>query len=88
MVWAVSAGLFLLSWTLVHNVLPIGFWNSSDKQYIDTTRALIFSVVLYYLLSAFVIGFLNSKGCEALEEQAGAYLYGGSPPNAPDTLRI
>lgn len=86
LVWALSVGLFGLSWFLVHNVFPIGFWNSVDNQYVDSNRAAIFSFVLYYLLSAVLIGFLNTSGCRSLEEQAEAFLY-TSPVSAPSTLR-
>jgi hypothetical protein len=86
-VWAVSVGLLLVSYLLIFNVLPIGFWNSNDGQYIDNTTATIFTFVLYFLLSAFLIGFLTNKGCDALEEQANAYLYNPSPVSAPRTLR-
>jgi hypothetical protein len=86
MVWAVSVGLLFVSWLMVHTVLPIGFWNSTDGQYIDGTRAAIFSFVLYYILSAVLIGFLNTSGCNSLEEQAEAYLY-TAPAALPSTLR-
>jgi hypothetical protein len=53
--WALLVGCFLL----VYYVLPIWHWNSVDGQYVDTTRSLIVSSVLYIILASFIVSKLN-----------------------------
>ena len=81
----------LFSWSLVvafyalFYVLPIGFWNSSDGQYLDIKRVYIATAVFYYLFSTLLIGKLTSRGCALLESQGQDFLYSLKPP-VPSTL--
>ena len=88
-----QATVTIFSWTLVlvlyillKYVAPISFINSVDGQYIDNDRIYISTFILYYLLSAFLVGANVEKACQALEEQASAYLYDAGPP-IPATLQ-
>ena len=84
--------VFVFSWTLLlvcyavnRYVLPINKLNSSDGQYIDESQTMLASLIIYYLLSFFIIGSLYQSSCDLLEEQATEYLYGNTPP-IPATL--
>jgi hypothetical protein len=84
-VWVFSLGLFAIIYVLIYYVLPINFVNSTDGQYINQTRAIVSTIVIYYLLSTFLVSFLTDRGCKDLEEQAKAYLFNEAPP-IPATL--
>lgn len=76
----------LFSWSLVvafyalFYVLPIGFWNSSDGQYLDINRVYVATAVAYYLFSTLLIGQLTKRGCSLLEDQGQDFLYSLKPP--------
>ena len=79
--WSILLGL----WVIIYYVLPIGFWNSEDKQYVNVTRSIIYTILAYFAVSFFLISSLMKKGCAALEDQADAFLY-GEAPSLPPTL--
>ena len=84
-VWVFSVGLLASIYVIIYFVLPISFINSSDRQYIDQTRCVVSTIIIYTLLSCFLVSFLTDRGCKALEEQAKAYLFNEAPP-IPQTL--
>jgi hypothetical protein len=78
--------LFVAFYILLYYAVPISFLNSSDGQYVSGGRTVIFTIVLYYLVSILLIGVLQDQGCKDLEEQANAYLY-TQPASIPITLQ-
>lgn len=84
-VWAFSVALLIGTWYLLDRIVPICFLNSVDGQYVDSTRVIISTIILYFVLSAFLISMLGERGCSQLEEQARSYLYDRAPP-IPATL--
>jgi len=80
--WILLVGLFLL----VYYVLPIWHWNSVDGQYVDSTRSILVSCILYIIFASFIVSKLSKTGCDILEQQAMQYLY--NPSNVlPESLR-
>ena len=82
----------IVSWTIllglyfgIYYGLPIGIWNSEDKQYVNFRRTLASTIIAYFAVSFFLISSLMQKGCTALEDQADAFLY-GEAPSLPPTL--
>ena len=74
-VFLFSLALLIGCFVLVYYVLPIWYWNSEDRQYVDVTRSILFSSFLYILLSSFFIAKMAKEGCNILEKQAFQYLY-------------
>ena len=87
-----SASSFVVSWALLIGLwylvqaLPIGAWNSSDDQYLDTQRMYISTALAYFLICALLISRMQNAGCAELVGQAEEYLYGPKPP-MPITLQ-
>jgi len=69
-----SVGLLALIFSLNYYLLPIGFWNSDDGQYLDFTRCLLFSLLVYYILSAIITALLVKSGCDDLISLAREYI--------------
>lgn len=84
-VWIFSLALLFGTYYLIHEIVPICFLNSTDGQYIDFTRVVISTIVLYMILSAILISVLGDRACDQLEEQARSFLYDVAPP-IPATL--
>lgn len=68
--WAALIGIYaaLRYW------LPIGLWNSVDGLYINETRCIVVSLVVYYVLFMVLVAGLNDTGCKAREDAAYEYL--------------
>ena len=69
-----SWGIFLGYYFVIQNQVPICFLNSSDGQYLDSTRVVISSVVFYYLTAMILISFMYKSGCLALKEISNIYI--------------
>lgn len=69
-----SAGLLIGIFFLLYEIVPISIVNSSDGQYVDFTRTLLFSLLIYYAVSMLIVAFLQNEGCEELRETARQYL--------------
>jgi len=78
--WAIVLGFYALFYNL-----PIGFWNSTDGQYLDMMRVYVATAVSYYVFSMLLISKLTGRGCSLLEAQGQDYLYSLKPP-LPSTL--
>ena len=75
-----SWAIVFLMWYLLTYTFPIAWYNSTDGEYIDDTRIIIFALVFYFVTAFIFISVTNSKGCKQLEQQAEDYLYGPKPP--------
>jgi len=68
--WALFIGLYFF----VRDAAPLCFLNSLDKQYINTSRCILSTFVLYYLVSMIFVSLLFTNGCKQSEELAELYL--------------
>jgi len=83
LVLAFSWTLVFVIWYVLYFIMPIGVWNSEDRQYLEPRRVIISTIIIYFVVSFFLIGSLMKSGCKALEDQAASFLFDEAPPLPP-----
>jgi O-antigen ligase len=69
-----SISLLVVIYMLLYYSLPIGFWNSTDNQYVDSNRCILTSLITYYVISVVLTAVLHNRGCSDIQEQAREYI--------------